>query len=304
MKKENFKHLVVSPFVEKFEELNEVLGAAKNVTLFVQEVDNLIVPEFLNYLAHNGELTSSIIDVYYSANKEAKRGPSKIGVEKYNYIKDAKFFEITEVSNAVLNFLLIKDNYGNYTKISDTAPPSSGFDVCWNWGDPSSECQKTKEYLNKVETISGTIKSFLSFFDNGIKNEDGITLYEHQEKALEKWFKNECKGIFKLCTGAGKTFTSIFAIKRVLAGLSKENHPAAVVITVPFKILGDQWYEVLKKLKMPAAVRTYKSKWRENLEYRLKREECQLLITTYTTFCDRISFLNFIVKKSKKAFFG
>ena len=59
-------------------------------------------------------------------------------------------------------------------------------------------------------------------------------LYKHQQRAIDNWYKNNYRGIFKHATGSGKTFTAIKIIEKHL-----EKGPALVL--VPSTLLLKQW---------------------------------------------------------------
>jgi superfamily II DNA or RNA helicase len=66
-------------------------------------------------------------------------------------------------------------------------------------------------------------------------------LRDYQELAIYAWQENNFKGVMALCTGAGKTFTTIHASR-----LLDDKHRAldrsfALIVTVPYKILAHQW---------------------------------------------------------------
>ena len=63
----------------------------------------------------------------------------------------------------------------------------------------------------------------------------------HQLTALEKWRAKDYKGIMALATGAGKTITSIHGAVE----LSQEKR-LIVVVAVPYRVLAEQWVEVLR----------------------------------------------------------
>lgn len=61
--------------------------------------------------------------------------------------------------------------------------------------------------------------------------------YSHQGDAVDQWFGNNCKGIFSIATGGGKTYTSL-----ICASLLQEQHEKLlVIIAVPTKALMNQW---------------------------------------------------------------
>lgn len=70
------------------------------------------------------------------------------------------------------------------------------------------------------------------------KAASAITLRSYQQEAIQAWENNGYHGFFVMATGTGKTWTAIFAAKRLV-----ERHPAMVVICAPYKHLVKQWAE-------------------------------------------------------------
>jgi superfamily II DNA or RNA helicase len=87
----------------------------------------------------------------------------------------------------------------------------------------------------------------------------------HQELAIKNWQSNNFRGIFELCTGAGKTFTSIYSICRLFD--SSKSNKLFVVICVPYINLADQWQDNLKVFNINP-VRCYGnfSEWHSRLQ--------------------------------------
>ena len=67
-----------------------------------------------------------------------------------------------------------------------------------------------------------------------------FVLAEHQKKALENWRDSDFQGIMELATGAGKTITSIVGAVKLFEHLGK----LAIVVSVPYQSLGEQWEDV------------------------------------------------------------
>ena len=78
---------------------------------------------------------------------------------------------------------------------------------------------------------------------------------KHQTKALNKWRANGFIGILALCTGAGKTITSIYGTVQI----ANKVPGLVVVIAVPYQDLADQWIEVLELFNIHA-IRCYRSR--------------------------------------------
>ena len=82
--------------------------------------------------------------------------------------------------------------------------------------------------------------------DLAILNDDvipGIKLRKYQNEAIDKWFNNDCRGIFEMATGTGKTLTSLACFKKLLDNKNK----ILTVIACPQLHLIDQWINDLEK---------------------------------------------------------
>lgn len=66
------------------------------------------------------------------------------------------------------------------------------------------------------------------------------TIKKHQDNALENWDKSYRKGLFEMCTGSGKTFIALCAIRESV--FEKGEIP---IVLVPSKLLFKQWKEEL-----------------------------------------------------------
>lgn len=67
-----------------------------------------------------------------------------------------------------------------------------------------------------------------------------VRLREYQEKAIAKWFEQNCSGIFSMCTGAGKTYTALACMVELAEKLEEK---LAVFIVCPYIHLVGQWEE-------------------------------------------------------------
>ena len=84
----------------------------------------------------------------------------------------------------------------------------------------------------------------------------------HQIDALLKWQENNYNGIMALATGSGKTITAIHGVTKT----AKDNR-IVLIVAVPYKILADQWCDVLEMFNI-RAIRCYDSSknWRSGLK--------------------------------------
>lgn len=123
------------------------------------------------------------------------------------------------------------------------------------------------------------------------QSEDGITLRPYQRQAVDNWFGNQRRGLFRMATGTGKTFTALGAMDEFLESKSA---PTLVVIAVPYTHLTDQWSEEITKFGYSNPKFLYGSanpKWKEDLsrilsDLTLGMGANQLIITTHTTLAN------------------
>jgi superfamily II DNA or RNA helicase len=65
------------------------------------------------------------------------------------------------------------------------------------------------------------------------------TLYPYQEQAVQEWLKNDCRGLWEMATGTGKTIASLAAASAAFS----ERQRQVLVVLVPYLHLLDQWDE-------------------------------------------------------------
>lgn len=87
------------------------------------------------------------------------------------------------------------------------------------------------EMIDEVSTELFSIKNWFAETSSGSRK-----IKRHQEKVLNNWDKNGRKGLFEMCTGSGKTFTALCAIRESI--FEKNEIP---LIIVPSKLLFNQW---------------------------------------------------------------
>lgn len=118
---------------------------------------------------------------------------------------------------------------------------------------------------------------------------ESVKLHQYQIDAINTWIENDCKGIFDMCTGAGKTFAALGAMVK-LGELLEEK--MAVFIVCPYIHLVSQWEEdVVNWVNVPIIIAHSKSEdreWKGNLlkaYKRFKRDGSSFVcITTNDTF--------------------
>lgn len=117
---------------------------------------------------------------------------------------------------------------------------------------------------------------------------DYVKMRGYQDTANDQWFKQHCKGIYSMCTGAGKTFTALAAMVRLAEQL---NDKLAVFIVCPYIHLVSQWEEdVIEWAPIPiiAHSKSTTPRWEDRLKQacrRFRKEGAPFVcITTNDTF--------------------
>lgn len=128
----------------------------------------------------------------------------------------------------------------------------------WNPSDLESILDECKEFENlwsgknefvkiynyKESAASNILKVIQKRQGNnsGKTDKSDIKLRDYQEAAINAWVKNKYHGFFVMATGTGKTWTAIYAAKKLVAC-----HSSMIVICAPYKHLVKQWSEDVEK---------------------------------------------------------
>lgn len=135
------------------------------------------------------------------------------------------------------------------------------FDSLWNGTNPYVHVHDYTEcaHNNLLRTISERKQKKQT-------SSTGITLRDYQEEAIQAWVNNAYHGFYVMATGTGKTWTAIYAAKRLV-----EKRKTLITICAPYKHLLKQWAEDVEKAFPEAKIILISS---ENLEWRqqMKRE--------------------------------
>lgn len=127
------------------------------------------------------------------------------------------------------------------------------------------------------------------------KNKDARELREYQKEAISRWIENNHKGIFKMATGTGKTFTALNCIKEIL----DNNSQVLVVISCPYAHLVEQWAKDVKKTFDVTCYDIYSSgnhNWKKDLSDLVFKMDLgiikqAIILTTHRTYSGEY-FLN------------
>ena len=121
---------------------------------------------------------------------------------------------------------------------------------------------------------------------------EGVTLYDYQQEAIERWLAADGCGIFDMATGTGKTYTGLGAA----AALSERREKLAVVIVCPFQHLVEQWAGDVRSFGgepivaySGSAQRDYKKRIRDGvLDFQLGIRPYLTILCTNATFASDV----------------
>jgi superfamily II DNA or RNA helicase len=222
---------------------------------------------------------------------------------------------------------IFEDSYGSsvaYEANWESGQSEREVLVSWSWGDPKL---RVKQEISRFERIwSGettdtrvveacvllvkklreVLTAIAKESDDNAVVEGDIRLFPHQEKAVAKWIEKPYLGVFKMCTGAGKTISALAAVK-VLGEKRAEAylHKLPVIITVPTRVLADQWIREIKRFGFKSVLAAYNSfeQWNSILEPMIRdknAEQSRFIVNTYRTFADE----RFIAKLQRMSELG
>lgn len=136
------------------------------------------------------------------------------------------------------------------------------------------------------------------YIKNQKNKEIRLSLFPHQEKAVEAWKKNNYSLLIEMATGTGKTRTAIGCIVEKL----KSEESLLVIIATPQNTLSRQWKADLNALNVvfdrEEIIDGSNAKWKKNFEMLLldlsdKRIQNAVIYTTHSTSSDS-KFINII----------
>lgn len=139
------------------------------------------------------------------------------------------------------------------------------------------------DWVRKTQLLEETDHEFKLLRPKVPKN---IQLRSYQEDAIASWFQHECCGLLEMATGTGKTITALAAS----AQLYNREGRLAVIITVPYQHLVDQWQTEAAVFGYgPILAYRSKSTWldplhHEVLDFNGGYKDFISVVTTHTTF--------------------
>jgi superfamily II DNA or RNA helicase len=160
------------------------------------------------------------------------------------------------------------------------------FDEIWSGAKENVEVIPLPEGIKK--DIADLRDQDARPYTNPEEPDNGISLRPYQRQAVDNWFENRKRGLLRMATGTGKTFTALGAMDEFL---ETRSDPTLVVIAVPYTHLADQWREEIAKFGYNNPKFLYGSanaEWKGDLsrilsDLTLGMGSNQLIITTHTT---------------------
>lgn len=132
------------------------------------------------------------------------------------------------------------------------------------------------------------------------KTRKPINLRDYQDDAIDCWFNHDCRGLFEMATGTGKTITSLSAFKQ----LSSTKDKLVTVIACPQLHLINQWIKDVENFHTGKIIiaSSKESKWKSKLtalrrDFYMDLEDKVVVMTTHDTLAS--DFFTKTIKKIK-----
>jgi superfamily II DNA or RNA helicase len=202
--------------------------------------------------------------------------------------------------------VLLKDSADNYLAlvISQRGEDSRyHVQLSWSFGDPLRRVatlirnlDKQTNESNEATNVADWIRAF-SYNPPLVEEETvatgpllGIRLHAHQELGVANWKLRDWRGIFSMCTGAGKTIAALAGVIELHEQFDPLDRPVTF-ISVPTQILADQWIQNIRKFELGDCLVAFRSSsnWMLQLEPWVlypDEQRRRFVITTYATFAD------------------
>lgn len=189
-------------------------------------------------------------------------------------------------------------------------PPPISLAISWSWGDPQLKVRKALQLFDSAwdgaqdttpatavsdelaSKLLATLLHLEAHPEAPPTTEAGIRLFPHQQDAVGEWISRGCKGVFKMCTGAGKTISALASVRELAERrLAESLRLPPVIVSVPTRVLADQWIKEIKRFGFRSIVAAYNAfeQWNQILEPTLRSQignQPRFVVTTYRSFAD------------------
>jgi len=122
------------------------------------------------------------------------------------------------------------------------------FDHLWN---NENEHVRTYDIPESIEEQIAELRDYEARpyeKSESVTTSNDFTLREYQQEAVDAWFENDCRGLFQMATGVGKTFTALAALEQYTKSV---DDPLLTVIAVPVTHLATQWKKEMEVFDLP-----------------------------------------------------
>lgn len=223
-----------------------------------KEPTNEIECERLNYLCHLIE--KGILDIKV-ADKQNENNENELGMfhEKIGLFEDenddkvAFCGSLNESDNAFSRNFESIQVFKSWEETKRVAIIEDDFDRLWNNNTKSLYVYdfpeallnkifkyKKQTYIDNIDLYEKEIIEKNKIIEDYPKCNYKFSLYKYQKDAINKWAKQNYKGLFDMGTGTGKTITALTASVKLLERLK---HRLAIIIVCPYTHLVEQWVE-------------------------------------------------------------
>lgn len=149
---------------------------------------------------------------------------------------------------------------------------TNSFNNIWNNIQQGARCEKLNEVILKKLNDEATNRNMTL-----VTADSKVKLRDYQDEAIDSLLRHDMNGFLKMATGTGKTFTSIYALKKYKE--KRENKNIISHIVVPYKHLADQWRKSIFEVFTNAYIIECHSEnsWRErfnNIKHEAESKDC------------------------------
>jgi superfamily II DNA or RNA helicase len=202
--------------------------------------------------------------------------------EQFHVFCSWKLGDLNHLEPDIERFNILWENKGKKVKVYEVSE-------AFKKGIVKKAPKDEEEFIRLTEELKEALMDRQHTYQNSEKKpQKVINLRDYQKKAIGEWVKNNYKGIFKMATGTGKTFTAIAAINEFL----KTKNKCLVVIVAPTQLLVNQWVENLEYFGYLDIIKVMQQKniWLEELrssllKMELNRSNYVFAVATYNSFC-------------------
>ncbi len=198
-------------------------------------------------------------------------------------------------SNALIN------NYESLTYIENE---EVYYDIVDNFDKRWDNCIETVNVVDLNKYIATEIKNEINQRTVSESSDDSIQLRDYQKEAIDALISSGFNGFLEMATGTGKTFTTIFGLKKYLS-LSDKTH--FTLIVVPYKHLASQWNKELKKVfgeRTKILECHSESPWKSDFRYHVEDsyEENTFCVMVDQTLQKSLDSITSVISKSNNIF--